>query len=226
MKNLKKIIFTFVLIISLGTGNIVKAGGLPVIDVANLAEAILQNIEMILQYNMLVDQYEQAVAQYDSLNGIRGMADLVNNPDLRQYLPEDFQSILDGGHGDWETIRDAYKKLKIEDTPIGKDTDTAKSYEETTKQTAVNRATLEDAYNKASQRFTDIQTLLDKVNDAPDAKDIQDLQARIQAEQVMMQNENNKLTTLMQLQKAQQDLTSQQKGEIQAKDTEGEVSRF
>jgi type IV secretion system protein VirB5 len=226
MKNLKKIIFTFVLIISLGTGNIVKAGGIPVIDVANLAENILQIVELYLQYEKLVEQYVKACEQYDSLNGIRGMADLVNNPELRQYLPEDYQTILDGGYGNWESIRDAYKKLKIEDTPIGTDTDTAKAYEETTKQAAVNRATAEDAYSKASQRFTDIQTLLDKVNDAPDAKDIADLQARIQAEQVMMQNENIKLAMLTQLQKAQSDLSGQQINEIRAKDTNGEVSRF
>jgi type IV secretion system protein VirB5 len=223
---MKKTIFTFFLIFGLSMGNIVQAGGIPVIDVANLAEGVLQYVELIEQYNMLVDQYNKAVEQYDSLNGIRGMADLVNNPDLRQYLPEDFQSILDGGYGNWESIRDAYKKLKIEDTPIGTDTDTAKAFEQITKQAAVNRATTEDAYSKASQRFTDIQTLLDKVNDAPDAKDIADLQARIQAEQVMLQNENIKLAMLAQLQKAQRDLSAQQMNEIRAKDTNGEVSRF
>jgi type IV secretion system protein VirB5 len=226
MKNLKKFIFTLVLILSLSTGSIVKATGIPVIDAANLAEAILQIVELYAQYQKLVDQYDKACEQYDSLNGARGMADLVNNPDLRQYLPEDFQTILDSGYGNWETIKNTYKKLKIEDTTIGTDTDTAKAFEETTKLAAVSRATTEDAYKKASERFTDIQTLLDKVNDAPDAKDIADLQARIQAEQVMMQNENIKLAMLAQLQKAQKDLSSQQVNEIRAKDTNGEVSRF
>jgi len=55
---------------------------------------------------------------------------------------------------------------------------------------------MEDGYNQASQRFSSIQVLLDKVNAAPDQKDIADLQARIQAEQVMMQNESTKLAML------------------------------
>jgi len=63
--------------------------------------------------------------------------------------------------------------------------------------------------------------LLDRVNSAPDAKDIADLQGRIQAEQVMMQNEANKLQMLAQLASAQRDLQIQQAREISMKSSKG-----
>jgi type IV secretion system protein VirB5 len=63
--------------------------------------------------------------------------------------------------------------------------------------------------------------LLDKVNAAPDAKDIADLQARIQVEQVMLQNESNKLQALQQLAAAQRDLQIQQGREISIKSGKG-----
>ena len=63
-----------------------------------------------------------------------------------------------------------------------------------------------ESYKQASRRFGDIQVLLDKINDAsiPDAKDMVDLQARIQAEQVMMQNEASKIAMMKNLQEIQQ----------------------
>jgi type IV secretion system protein VirB5 len=61
------------------------------------------------------------------------------------------------------------------------------------------------------------------VNDAPDAKDIADLQARVQAEQVMMQNEANKLQMLALLAQAQKDLHNQQVNEIGMKSLYGEM---
>jgi len=61
------------------------------------------------------------------------------------------------------------------------------------------------------------------VNNAPDAKDIADLQGRIQAEQVMMQNEANKLAMLQQLASAQRDLAMQQAAERRMKATRGDM---
>ena len=94
------------------------------------------------------------------------------------------------------------------------------------KQAAINRAGAEEGYKTASQRFSDIQVLLDKIDAAPDAKDIADLQARIQAEQVMMQNEANKLVMLQQLASAQRDLQQQQAREISMKALKGSPPRF
>jgi type IV secretion system protein VirB5 len=68
--------------------------------------------------------------------------------------------------------------------------------------------------------------LLNKVNNAPDEKDIQDLQARIQAEQTLLQNEQIRLASLAQLAQAQRDIATQQAREIRIQSTKGEVPRF
>lgn len=220
MKILKKLGGTFAIAFGLSMGGTAHAG-IPVIDVAAITQAVLQVQSWAQQYQQMVQQFQQMQQQYTSLNGARGMANLVNNPALRQYLPADYQTILNSGYGSSAQIRAAAKVFGVEQTTLGATTDSAKAFTATANQAALNRATSEDAYKKASERFADIQVLLDKVNAAPDAKDIADLQGRIQAEQVMMQNENTKLAMLGQLAQAQRDLQQQQGREISMKSGKG-----
>jgi type IV secretion system protein VirB5 len=63
--------------------------------------------------------------------------------------------------------------------------------------------------------------LLEKVNDSPDQKDILDLQTRINAEQLMLQNEQTKLTLMAQLQAARQQTATQQGREMSIKAMRG-----
>lgn len=216
MKSMKKLLATFAAIVGLSMGNSAHAG-IPVIDAANLAQQIQQVASWVQQYRQMVDQFNQMKAQYDSLNGSRGMASLVNNPALRKYLPDDYQTILNSGYGNSTSIRASAKVLGVDETYIGAATDTAKAFDSNAIQGALNRATAEEGYKQASKRFDTIQVLLDKVNAAPDAKDIADLQARIQAEQVMMQNENVKLNMMAQLAQAQRDLAAQRSIEMRIK---------
>lgn len=185
-----------------------------------------QASDMAQQLSQLKQQYDQLQTTYNSLNGARGMGSLVNNPALRQYLPSNYQQILNSGYGNSSSIREASKVFDINQTTLGANTDAANAFNSNANQAAINRATAEEGYQRASNRFADIQVLLDKVNESHDAKDIADLQARIQAEQVMMQNESNKLAMLGQLAQAQRDLAAQRATEIGMKATQGEVPRF
>jgi len=212
MKTLKKFFCAFVVLSSLVMANSASAG-IPVIDSASIASQLVswaqQAAQMAQEYQQLQQQYQQLQQQYNSLNGSRGMASLVNNPSLRNYLPSNYQSILSGGYGNSATIRSQNKRVDLANTWIDPDSAAGQEFEANANQSAINRAVAEDGYAKASERFADIQVLLDKVNDAPDAKDIADLQARIQAEQVMQQNEATKLAMLAQLAQAQRDLQNQ-----------------
>jgi type IV secretion system protein VirB5 len=220
VKALKKIIGSITLLFGLGLGTSAHAG-IPVIDAANLAQAIQQVTAWAQQYQQMVQQIRQLQQQYQNLSGVRNMASLVNNPAARQYLPADYQSILANGVGQWQAIYDAAKKFDIGSTTLSSSSDVAQAFAAVAKQAAINRAGAELAFSTASQRFSDIQVLLDKVNDAPDAKDMADLQGRIQAEQVMMQNEANKLQMLALLASAQRDLQIQQAREISMKSVQG-----
>ena len=163
---------------------------------SNIAKETTQIASWIAQYAQMVQEYNQLVEEYRSLNGIRGMASLVNNPQLRRYLPDEYRDILSRGYGDWQALRSAL------DNPVGS-TNLQKYRRD---QLAIDEAMTLESYKQASRRFGDIQVLLDKINDAsiPDAKDRQDLQARIQAEQVMMQNEASKIAMMKNLQDIQQ----------------------
>lgn len=222
MKTQKKILAAIALCFSLSSPAF--AGGIPVIDVANLANTLENLVQWGKQLQAMKEQFDQQVQQYNSLNGARGMANLVNNPALRKYLPANYQDILNNGYGNWASIRDSAKIIDLANTNIKNTSNTGKAFETSANQAAINRATYEDAYSKANNRFDDIQTLLDKVNNAPDAKDIADLQARIQAEQVMMQNEQIKLSMLTQLAQAQKDLADQATKERRMQFTKGERS--
>jgi type IV secretion system protein VirB5 len=225
MNALKKLLGAFALLFGLAAGNSAQAG-IPVIDGANLAQAIIQVQSWAQQYQQMVQQIQQMQQQYNSISGIRNMGSLVNNPAARQYLPSDYSTILSQGVGNWQAIYNAAKKFDVGNSSLSGSSDVAQAFQAVAKQAAINRAGAELAYSTASQRFSDIQVLLDKVNNAPDAKDMADLQGRIQAEQVMMQNEANKLQMLQQLASAQRDLQNQQAREISLKALSGSPPRF
>lgn len=225
------------------SGNAARAG-IPVIDAANLANSVQQVVawgeqytQMAQQYQQLVQQYNQAVQQYNSLNGIRGMANLVNNPEVRRYLPNEWSQAMNimsnpGGYTNLQSsmnnIKSATRVMGIEQTNLDPNSAAGRAFVGSQNQAAMNRAMGEEGFRQASERITAIQTLIDKVNGAPDQKDVLDLQARIQAEQAMVQNESVKLALMSQLQQAQRDIQAQQAREISMKSTKAAagVSRF
>lgn len=172
-----------------------------------MAGWVQQAQDMTAQVNELKKQYDTMQQEYQSISGIRNMGDLVNNPELRKYLPDDYKTILEGGYGNAQSIRDSSKVAGYENT--NPNSETSKAFEKNAMQAANNEAVAEEGYRQASKRFDDIQALLNQINTAPDQKTILDLQARIQVEQVMQQNEANKLAMLGQLASAQKDLANQ-----------------
>ncbi|MBK6388048.1 MAG: P-type DNA transfer protein VirB5 [Rhodoferax sp.] len=220
MTRLKRLIATITLFIGMGVASTAHAG-IPVIDSTSIAQQIQQVVAWGVQFQQMQQQLQRMQQQFDSLNGSRGMANLVNNPAARQYLPADYQTILNSGYGNSAAIRTNARVFDVTDTTLGATTDAARAFQSSGNQAAFNRATAEEGYRQASQRFSTIQVLLDRVNSAPDAKDMADLQGRIQAEQVMMQNESAKLAMLSQMQQAQRDLAYQQAAEIRMKSTKG-----
>ena len=162
-----------------------------------VATEVTQVASWAAQYIQMVREYNQLVAEYSSLNGIRGMADLVNNPTARKYLPDDYMEALSNGYGDWKALKELLDK-------DSQNLSTEERYKKVVKQIAIDEAMTAAAYKKASERIRDIQILLNKVNDAPDAKDIADLQGRIQAESAMLQNEQAKISMMVKMQDIQQ----------------------
>jgi len=237
-KNYRVLIFTLSLVFGENT-----FAGLPVID----SQAIMQNTiswtqqfagmanqlsQLKQQYETMQQQYQQLQQTYQSISGIRNMGDIANNPALRKYLPSDYQQTLklgtgvaNGQYGGLDgavnAMKQASKIMDIQDTGLDPESAAGKAFQNGQNQAALNRVLAEEGFKQSGARIDDLQQLLNKVNNAPDEKDIQDLQARIQAEQVMLQNEQLRLASLAQVAQAQKDIANQQALEMRIKSIKG-----
>ena len=92
-------------------------------------------------------------------------------------------------------------------------------YTKEREQAAVNLAAIEASYQASYERINNLQTLVSQIEQSPSAKNIADLQARIQAEQAFLQNEANQLAAMAQMQNVQQTVNQQREKEAALKNT-------
>lgn len=238
MNSFKRVIVARCLAVGLLMASSQAFAGIPVVDgvsnAARLAEFMQTTAHYAKELAQMKQQYDQLVRNWENMSGIRKMADLVNNPLLRSYLPDDYQDILGEAGNVGKDMGKAVNEMRSAARVFGLDTagmDESSAvfrlWENSRSQNALDRVLGEKALARASARFKDIQELLDKVNDAPDDKDIQDLQARIGAEQAMLANEQSKLSMLEFLSGTQQKIEAQQAREISVQAAMAdEVPRF
>lgn len=213
---MRKILLVFAVFFALVGGARAQIPVTVTSDVPATFNHIEEMMKWAEQITQMKSQLSQLESTYNSLNGIRGMGALFNNPTAWKYLPPDWQQVykdLETGKstsltGSINAIRAAYStydKSKLSN-PSG---EIGKLYERGWNNAGVAKGFAEDGYKQASARLTNLQGLLDKVDAATDQKDILDLQARIQAEQTMLQNEQVKLGLVQQLALAEQQLQQQ-----------------
>jgi type IV secretion system protein VirB5 len=158
------------------------AGGIPVIDVSNLAQAIQQVIHMMEQIEQLKNQLEVAEQQLDRISGSRGMGNILHSTyDLAVTVDQD------------EILEDVGLRSAEENGLVGEE---AELYDEGNQNVALRLGQSQKSLEQATERFSELSKLVAKVNNCPDQKDILDLQARIQAEQTLLENEKIKLAMI------------------------------
>ena len=64
-----------------------NAAGIPVIDTANLIQTVAQVMNDVTKIQNQVQQITQLGNQLKSINGVRNLGDVFNNPLLRNYVP-------------------------------------------------------------------------------------------------------------------------------------------
>lgn len=194
---------------------------IPVTDIAGLTQQIQQVASWVQQIQAMKDQLSQQQQLFSSMNGSRGMSQLLNNSSLKNTLPQDWQnvyaSVQSGGYsgltGSAKSIRDANA---IYDCNSGVAADFARCNRELTK-VAQDKAFANDAYNASQRRLDNIQSLMGQIDNATDSKQIQDLQVRMQAENAMIQNEQTKLMMFKMMADSEEKLINQQKHETDMK---------
>ncbi|TCM52620.1 type IV secretion system protein VirB5 [Rhizobium sp. PP-F2F-G48] len=207
------------------------AQGIPVID----QTAILKQIESITQLKNQLDALNEQISQaeqlYGSLNKLTDMADvasLLNRPEIRKALPADFAGIegLLKGTGEGVFGESATRHLD-ENTTYRSDAEDfyARELTRTQKRNAGQITLGEQIYDAATKRIDGIDQLRKKIGTAGDAKEIADLQARLQAESAFLQTDVLRMQGLQMMQQAQVQVDEQRKAEDWRKrmDTIGEA---
>lgn len=171
------------------------AGGIPVIDTSSLAQQFLQVEHMLSQIEQLQDQLETANRQLDSMSGSRGLAGVINSAYDTAVNVDPNQVLSNAG------IRSANEH--------GLSGDVADLYDSGNQNTATWLGQSQKSLEQAQERFSELTGLVGQVNNSPDQKDVLDLQARIGAEEVMLQNEMAKLSMLRSQAEASQAMHNQ-----------------
>jgi type IV secretion system protein VirB5 len=175
-----------------------------VIDAASVAQLVQQTENLAQQLATTRAQLLQLQTQYQSMTGGRGMQSLLAGT-TRNYLPTQWTQIstmLAGGTGGYGSLAQIYQgnlrgnavltTSQLAALPPGASAQVVADRQSV----ALLQSLSQDALANASARFAAIQQLIDALGTATDQKGVLDLQARISAEQGMLQNEQTKLQVL------------------------------
>lgn len=195
--------------------------GIPVIDfaaVANLMQQLAawqQQLQgMQRQYDQLLQSNGQLQQTYASTVGNRGMEQLLPASNLaRNYLPSNYADLmgtLNGASSTYAGLASQVQSIMKANSILSGSQLSALSpemrqiVEQGRQASAMLNGMTQSAYQNTGQRFSALQQLIDRIGTSNDPKAIQDLQARIQAEQTMLTNEQTKLQSLYQVAQAEE----------------------
>ncbi len=177
-----------------------RAGGIPVIDVANLIQTIQQVLNDITEIQNQVQQITQLQDQLNSINGFRNLGQVFNNPMLRNYVPAEAYTFVNavnsGGYsgltGTSKALRDAGMVYNCMDLAG----DARTSCQAALAQPYQQKGLLQDAMKSAAGRLSQIQSLMGQINATSDQKAVQEVQARIGAENALLAHEMSQVQML------------------------------
>ena len=186
-------------LIVLGAGN-ARAQGIPVIDVANLMQTIMQVANDITEISNQVQQINQLQSQLNSINGIRNLGNVFNNPMLRNYVPAEAYTYLNaintsgysGLNATAKSLRDAGMVYNCIDLAGAARTNCQAALAQPYQQ----KGLLQDAMKSAAGRLSQINSLMEQINATTDQKAVQEIQARIGAENALLAHEASQVQML------------------------------
>lgn len=174
------------------------------------------------QVQQMTSQIDQMKQQYSALTGSRGLGRVFDDPQLRDYLPQDWQAVYDA------VKRGGYSGLNGRAGSIYADNKVFDSCESLIQDQQRNacraqavkpsqdKAFALEAYDQAEARLRQIDQLMGQINQTQDPKGIAELQGRIAAEQAMIQNEQTKLQMFQMVAEAEGKIQEQRQRELNA----------
>lgn len=190
-----------------------NAGGVPVIDVSNLAQAVAQVENSIQQINSLEKTY-------NSVRGATNIGGLLNDPNIRnalnQYLPKGYTDVYQAmQRGDLGALTQVYNGVLANEKANRQNT-TVTGKQRLASTMLLNQANMQAMMNGLNQRETNIQTLMNAIQATPDPKQKQDLANRLAGEQASINVAMNKMQVMMNM-NAQAEKLAEQQAQIESK---------
>ena len=186
-------------LIALGA-NHARAGGIPVIDVANLVQTVQQVVNDITQINNQVQQITQLHNQLMSMNGARGLGNVFNSPLLKNYVPSEAYTYINAVNTSGYSGLSATAKLLRDVGMVYNCMDLAGDArircQATLAQPYEQKGLLQDAMKSAAGRLSQIQSLMGQIDATTDQKSVQEIQARIGAENALLAHEMSQVQML------------------------------
>ena len=204
-----------------------------VFDPTNYAKAVEEAQTALNQLEQLKQQVTNGQTLLTSLNqasGVNGLATLLQQPQLRSFLPN-IDAFVAAGRGDLSQLgalgsaAQSIRSLNRLYTPqpgdaIGADV-------EAQGDRAARDLAASQAVGAAAQaRLTGLQQLQASLGTAGDARAVLDLQARIQAEQALMANDQMRLQGLAMTQAAEDRLQQQRDRERMEADRDARIALY
>lgn len=197
MKNFVRLALASTVSVSAMSAN---AQGIPVIDVANLVQSIIQVLDDSTQIANQVEQIAALQSQLNSMTGSRNLGAVQNNPALQNYVPPSAYTYVNAvGSSGYSGLTATSKALRDNgmvynclDLAGAQRTDCQASLAQPYQQ----KGLLQDAMRSASGRLSQITALMSRINATSDQKAALEIQARIAAENVMLSHELSQIQML------------------------------
>lgn len=177
----------------------VHAQGIPVLDIANVTQAIATVKQLEREYVTVSDAYQSTI-------GNRGLGGIFNDASLRNYLPDQWQSVYDqvksGQLNGISGVADSIERQEgmVAYTP---------GQQRLNDTEAANKAMAMRAYQASIGRLNNIQQLMQQSNLTQDPAAKADLQNRWSAEISAINADKMRLDLAARLQDAEKELAQQ-----------------
>ncbi len=202
----------FVLALSSARG--VHAQGIPVLDASNLAQAFQQVAYWQRQITAMREQHAQLTRQVDAMTGSRGFSELLKHPELQAALPREWLDVYTQLQRGSLTPEAAALRLanKIYDCE-GRAGDELTQCRRVLAKPYQDKADTLRIYDQALAKVGQINGLMSEISRTQDPKSIAELQARLQVEALVLQNQTNQLQLYTRLSQIEDQLIQQQERE-------------
>jgi type IV secretion system protein VirB5 len=176
------------------------AQGIPVIDIANLIQTVQQVMNDITEIGNQVQQITQLQGQLDSMNGMRNLGAIFDNPALRNYVPAEVYTRLNAidlsGYAALGSTAKSLRDAGMVYNCLDLGAEAKARCQSTLSQPYQHKGLLQDAMQSAAGRLGQIQALMGQINATTDQKSVQEIQARIGAENALLAHEMSQLQML------------------------------